>query len=297
MLRPFEQLRYPRIESQLISGDAEKAALVGGGHSYATPWHWHDCLMFMLPSQGTVELTNEGQSEGTWLSQDRFAVVPAGCSHATKAGLGSNRHIAFYVTPVALDRLARDLGSLADFERRTRTPLQVRRSPALRALQDLALRDDFGRVGGAAIRRDLSSALLVQCISDVVSSGALSTAAGAEHGMALVADVKAYLDANADRDIPLDALAERFGISRRHITRLFREGTGQSIAEFQADLRLKQAERLLCETELPVGEIAFRVGFESGAALARAMRRVLGRSPSEIRAGMARPVKNEGPPG
>ena len=88
------------------------------------------------------------------------------------------------------------------------------------------------------------------------------------------------------------ALADRFGISRRHITRLFREGTGPSIAEFQPGVRLEQAERLLCETGLPVGEIAFRVGFESGAALARAMRRVLGRSPSEIRIGMARAVKN-----
>ena len=297
MLRPFEEIRHPKVESQLIAADEEKATLVGGGKSYATPWHWHDCLMFMLPSQGAVELTSEGQTRGTWLSQDRFAVVPAGSPHTTRAGVGSNRHVAFYVTPNALERLAGELGSLADFRRRTRLPLQVRRSPALRALQDVALRADFGRIGSAAIRRDLSSALLVQCISDVISGEALSGASSDEHGMALVADVKAFLAANVDREIQLDILADRFSISRRHITRLFREGTGQSIAEFQAGLRLEQAARLLCETALPIGEIAFRVGFESGAALARAMRRVLGRSPSEIRLGMARMVKNEGPPG
>ncbi len=222
MLRPFEHTRHPKIESQLIAADEEKAALIGGGQSYATPWHWHGCLMFMLPSHGAVELTSEGQTGGTWLSQDRFAVVPADCPHATKAGVGSNRHVAFYVTSIALERLAVELGSLGDFRRRTRLPLQVRRSPALRALQDLALRKDFGRIGGAAIRRDLSSALLVQCVSDVIASGTLSNSSSGEHGMALVADVKAFLGANADREIPLDALADRFGISRRHITQLGR---------------------------------------------------------------------------
>ena len=44
------------------------------------------------------------------------------------------------------------------------------------------------------------------------------------------------------------------------------------------------AEEMLIETTLQVGEIAWRVGFESGSALARAMRRSTGRSPSEMRA-------------
>ena len=37
------------------------------------------------------------------------------------------------------------------------------------------------------------------------------------------------------------------------------------------------------QTDLPVGEIAGRLGFESGSALARAMRRVTGQTPSVIR--------------
>jgi transcriptional regulator GlxA family with amidase domain len=48
---------------------------------------------------------------------------------------------------------------------------------------------------------------------------------------------------------------------------------------------------LLTETDLPVGEIAFRVGFESGTALARAMRRVCGETPSEVRTRVARSIE------
>ena len=109
--------------------------------------------------------------------------------------------------------------------------------------------------------------------------------------MALVADLEAFVARHADQDIPLDALEERFGISRRHITRLFRERTGLSIGEFQQRKRYENACRLLTDTDLPIGEVAFRVGFESGAALARAMRRIGDHSPSDLRARMARSVK------
>jgi len=88
--------------------------------------------------------------------------------------------------------------------------------------------------------------------------------------MALVADLEAFIT------------------SRRHITRLFRKCTGLSISEFQQRVRYRNACRLLVETDLPIGEVAFRVGFGSGAALAHAMRRIGRHSPSELRASVAR---------
>ena len=108
--------------------------------------------------------------------------------------------------------------------------------------------------------------------------------------MLLVEDVKEYLFQNVDRTVPLDVLEERFSVSRRHITRLFREFTGCSIGEFQQRCRLETACELLDTTDLPIGEIAYRVGFDSGAALAHAMRRTLGRSPSDIRRRVAQSI-------
>src|SRR5437879_3241868 len=84
--------------------------------------------------------------------------------------------------------------------------------------------------------------------------------------------------------LSLDALALRFGLSRRHLTRRFRQWSGVSIQGYQERQRIRLAEEMLIETTLQVGEIAWRVGFESGSALARAMRRITGHSPSEMRA-------------
>ncbi|ASD79695.1 hypothetical protein CEJ98_12170 [Burkholderia gladioli pv. gladioli] len=282
MLRSFHQLCQPANKNQLVAADDGSATLTSSG-SYAMPWHWHDCLMFILPSHGAVEIRHEDRRAGIWLSQDRFAVVPSGQFHQTRAGCAPHTHVAVYVTADALRKLDSGVGSLGEFRRRTSAPLLVRRSAAIRSLQDLSLRGETGAYGSAATRQALASALLMQCISEVIAGNTEPATSPGEHGMALVADLEAFITSNADQEIPLDALEARFGISRRHITRLFREGTGLSIGEFQQRVRYRNACQLLAETDLPIGEVAFRVGFGSGAALAHAMRRIGGHAPSELR--------------
>jgi AraC family transcriptional regulator len=290
MLRSFKRICRPADTDLLIAANEECAALSGSG-AYATPWHWHDCLMFILPSRGTLELKHEDQPKGTWLSPDRFAIVPPDRAHETRAGVGAHSHVAIYVTNATLRRIDNEIGSLSEFHRRACATALVRRTSTIRALQELLVRRSECAYGSSGIRHALLSALLVQCIAEVVAGELVSGASCREHGTALVEDLKAYLTLHADQDIPLDLLGERFGISRRHITRLFREGTGFSVSEFQQRSRLQTAHELLSGTDLPVGEIAFRVGFESGAALARAMRQVLGYSPSDVRKLVARSVK------
>lgn len=290
MLSSFERLRRPANAGLLITADDEHAAVAGRG-DYAMPWHWHDCLMFILPSRGTIELKHEAGREGSWLSQDRFAIVPANQAHETRAGIGAHSHVAIYATGSILKRIERNNGSLTEFRKRTTTTRMFRRTDRLRALQALLVRDDEHAYGDAHIRHGLSSTLLVQCIAEALADDTVSSASHREHGMMLVTELKDYLTLHADRDVPLDALEERFGVSRRHITRLFRAGTGASIGEFQQRIRLDNASELLKATDLPIGEIALRVGFDSGAALAHAMRRTDGRSPSEIRKRVARPIK------
>jgi AraC family transcriptional regulator len=290
MLRSFERLCKPANPDLLIAAHSGYAALTGSGR-YAMPWHWHDCLMFILPIRGTLELKHEGRRTGTWLSHDRFAVVPPDRSHETRAGISDHRHLAIYVTGPVLERLDHELGSLSEFRRRMRTTALFRSTPTLRALQDLSTRAKEDGYGHSSIRRDLSSALIVQCIADVIAGDAASSTSHREHGSILIEDLKEYLVQNLEKDIPLDNLEARFGISRRHMTRLFRERTGLSIGQFQQQMRLRAACELLETTPLPIGEIAFRVGFDSGAALAHAMRRTDGQAPGEVRRRMARSSK------
>jgi AraC family transcriptional regulator len=294
MLSSFERLSQTADADLLIAADEEHASVAGRG-IYAMPWHWHDCLMFILPSRGTMELKHETGRDGTWLAQDRFAIIPAGHAHATHAGISTHSHIAIYATGAILKRLERDNGSLSEFRRRTRTTCLFAQTPRLRALQALLVRDDQHGYGNPHVRHGLSSALLAQCVVEAIAGETPSSASHRAHGAILVDELKEFVTLHADQDVPLDVLEQRFGVSRRHITRLFRARTGMAVGTFQQRVRLDNAGEFLRATDLPIGEIALRVGFDSGAALAHAMRRVDGCSPTDIRRHMARSIKDEGP--
>jgi AraC family transcriptional regulator len=67
-------------------------------------------------------------------------------------------------------------------------------------------------------------------------------------------------------------IAAQCGLSTEYFSRHFRERTGQSVGRFIAVSRLRRAERLLVETNLPLKEIAYRLGFANSATFSTAFR-------------------------
>lgn len=78
-----------------------------------------------------------------------------------------------------------------------------------------------------------------------------------------VREVTEYLLGHYEAGVSLDELAARFYVSKSYLCRIFREVTGFTLIEYQNLARIKAAQRLLTETQLPVTEVAARVGFES----------------------------------
>jgi AraC family transcriptional regulator of adaptative response / DNA-3-methyladenine glycosylase II len=67
----------------------------------------------------------------------------------------------------------------------------------------------------------------------------------------------------AGEDGSLDAIADRLGVTARHLRRVFLQEFGVSPVEFGQTQRLLLAKRLLTDTQLPVSEVAFAAGFAS----------------------------------
>ena len=61
----------------------------------------------------------------------------------------------------------------------------------------------------------------------------------------------------------IETLAQRFGVTSRHLRRAVTERLGVAPIELATTQRLLLAKRLLHESSLPVGQIAFAAGFES----------------------------------
>ena len=80
------------------------------------------------------------------------------------------------------------------------------------------------------------------------------------------------------------------GISRSHLFRSFQNYMNRSPKEYLTEYRIKQACRLLRETDLSVSAIAYSVGFENNLYFSKAFRKQKGESPSEYRKSRVRKI-------
>ncbi|MFE5494322.1 GlxA family transcriptional regulator [Streptomyces virginiae] len=82
-----------------------------------------------------------------------------------------------------------------------------------------------------------------------------------------LAEVLAWAGANLHEPLPVAELARRALMSKRSFARRFTAATGTTPHAWLRSLRLSSAEELLETTDLPVEEIARRVGYGSAAIL------------------------------
>ncbi len=78
-------------------------------------------------------------------------------------------------------------------------------------------------------------------------------------------------------------LCKKAAMSRTQLHRKLKALTGQSTANYIRSVRLKKAKHLLENTTLPIGEIAFEIGFKDFSHFSRSFQKEFGGKPSEIR--------------
>jgi transcriptional regulator GlxA family with amidase domain len=95
--------------------------------------------------------------------------------------------------------------------------------------------------------------------------------------------ISSWMQENLGRDLRVENLAERAGMSPRTFARVFRQKTGRTPAKAVEELRVEAARRALEESASPIQEIAARAGFQSEEHLRRAFRRQLNVLPHDYR--------------
>lgn len=111
-----------------------------------------------------------------------------------------------------------------------------------------------------------------------VSEGTLSIA-----DYRRISTARQLIDDNWQEQLTLSGLARRCGLNRSKLSRGFRDLYRCSVSEALADRRLNEARRQLIETDLPVGLIGYRSGYQNNASFSRAFCRRFGVPPSNYR--------------
>ena len=100
---------------------------------------------------------------------------------------------------------------------------------------------------------------------------------------ALVSRALRLIGEGALDDGGLDRLAERLGVTARHVRRLFLRHLGATPLDVAVTRRLHFAKKLVDETSLPFEQVAFAAGFGSVRRFNSEIRRVYARTPTQLR--------------
>ena len=111
----------------------------------------------------------------------------------------------------------------------------------------------------------------------------LSKGVGVDLNDRRLARVLDYMEHQCTAPITLDQLAAEAGISRFHFARLFKAKLGMTPHQHLVRLRMKHAQMLLQETDLPVAEIALACGYVHGGHFSAAFVDSFGVTPAFYR--------------
>ncbi|QCX37659.1 helix-turn-helix domain-containing protein [Aureibaculum algae] len=92
-----------------------------------------------------------------------------------------------------------------------------------------------------------------------------------------------YVQANFERKITLNEISELANMSAVSFNRFIKKRTGKTFVEYTNDTRISYATRWLIETDLSIGEIAFKCGFNNIANFNRVFKKVKDCTPSEYK--------------
>ncbi|AZN43000.1 helix-turn-helix domain-containing protein [Paenibacillus albus] len=100
----------------------------------------------------------------------------------------------------------------------------------------------------------------------------------------LLQDIRGYIGHHfSNSELSLEYLADKFGISAKYISQLFKEEFGENFLDYLSQLRISEAKKRLLEQANSIQEVGEHVGYVNAATFRRVFRKVEGISPVDFR--------------
>ncbi|WP_037314883.1 GlxA family transcriptional regulator [Ruegeria halocynthiae] len=136
----------------------------------------------------------------------------------------------------------------------------------------------IGRDQGQALALEVAQLFMTRDSARSHSGGAGATSGYVNKALGLMQE-------NLETPLPVSEIARRVGRSQKALSVRMQSELGAGPSQVYRRLRLNLARKLVVETDLTIGEIALRAGYDDPSALTRAFRGEFGTTPRALRAG------------
>ncbi len=116
-------------------------------------------------------------------------------------------------------------------------------------------------------------------------------AAGLDGESPAIVRGRQYIEEHKHEPVSLPEVARAAKVSASYFSRMFKKATAQSFTDYLARIRIEQAQQLLRNPEMRVGEVAYAVGFQSIPHFNRVFKKLAGESPTQFRTGNREPQR------
>ena len=244
-------------------------------------FHYHEfCkLLFLVSGQGSYFVDGKRYL----LSAGDLVLIGSRSVHKPELAEGSTyERIIIYISPDYLQQMSSqdcDLLSLFSGSHGHVLRLKEQRRKAVFSLVSKLERDLSQEAFGRTI---LSQADLLHLLVELgrsMEDSATNLPRPSVPENRRVVEIMEYLDRNLAEEIDMDALAERFFISKYYMMRLFQKETGTTIYGYLTQKRLLKARELI-SSGMRAMESCYACGFHSYSSFTRAYGKYFGTTPT-----------------
>lgn len=271
-MRPFYQ--------RPLTGDEPYHINVGELGEFAA--HWHGELELICARRGRLDVTVNG--ERCCLSERCAAVAGSAEIHAVNAVSPGAEAL---VVEMGYELLGSGFGAFAELEFE-KSFVSFADEPALAPIEQ-----KLEELAALAGKSDAQSALraranLCGCAADILSL--LPSRKAPERRRKHVADMLAmqqvydYAERHYSERLTLEDAAAMSGYEKTRFCQLFSRACGTTFHRFLSERRLAASKEMLAEGDMPVCEVAERVGIPDAGVFGRMFRERFGITPTEFRA-------------
>lgn len=256
---------------------------------YTVPWHWHEEVEFNYVYRGSIEIETASrvytirQGEAYFINTNVMDTKrrAKGCTAAVEHAhlfhpvlLAGHFRSAFqtkYLDPVLKDQSVEILIIHEDTESGREFLDVLHRLTRLYGQENTEFE----------VRSLLSKGWLAMMREIEVQKQ--SRKATPQHAYERMRNMLSYVHGHYGEKITVEGIAARGNVSTRECIRSFKNTVHDTPTEYLIRYRIEQAKRMLRETELPITEIAFRVGFQNSAYFSKTFKIHTQTTPKEFR--------------